>query len=119
MGIARLIISYGACPWMACTVRGHESVIQKYLNSSAVPLHLVKRRHDSFGNTPCVTYALTDSAPCVQTKLYLSRENKAPDHFYMLNKNFTHRTSICTTARRPLQPWCLHSMFILSKQDRS
>lgn len=49
---------------MACTVLGQESVIQKYLNASAVPLHLVKRRHDSLGNTPCVTYALTQSAPC-------------------------------------------------------
>ncbi len=49
---------------MACTVRGHESVIQKYLKASAVPFALVNLRHDSLGKTPCVTYALTSFAPC-------------------------------------------------------
>ena len=63
IGPAKLIISYGAWPSTASTVLGQESVIQKYLKASAVPLHFVKRRHDSLGNTPWVTYALTDSAP--------------------------------------------------------
>lgn len=64
MGSERLMISKGACPSTAATVRGQESVIQKYENALGVPLAWMKRVYDARGNTPCVTYALTATAPC-------------------------------------------------------
>ena len=71
---ARLSTSKGACPCTAATVRGQESLIQKWRKASGVPLHCMKRRQDSCGNTPCVTYALTASAPCAAHAYFRSRE---------------------------------------------
>ena len=69
IGSAKDITSNGAWLATACTVLGHESVIQKCLKS-VTPLPFdeddaVKRFHDSLGNTPWVTYALTAKAPCM------------------------------------------------------
>ena len=68
IGSASEITSKGAWFATANTVLGQESVIQKCLKSVA-PLpfdddEAVNRFHDSFGKTPCVTYALTAAAPC-------------------------------------------------------
>ena len=77
MGSERLMISKGACPSTAATVRGQESVIQKCENALGVPLAWMKRVYDARGNTPCVTYALTATAPCKGFDRVLTRPVRA------------------------------------------
>ena len=83
IGSAREITSKGLWFWRAATVDGQESVIQKYLNAGfGSPLleSVVKRFHDWFGNTPWVTYALTDSAPSSRATMAMSQENGRQKH---------------------------------------
>ena len=77
IGSASEITSKGLWFWTAATVDGQESVIQKYLKAGlGSPLleSAVKRFHEWFGNTPWVTYALTDSAPCSTAMMALTSE---------------------------------------------
>lgn len=78
MGSANDITSKGAWFATAWTVLGQESVIQKCLKSVAplpfVDEEAVNRFHESLGNTPCVTYALTANAPYIVTPQPLTAE---------------------------------------------